>query len=196
MLDPDFKKSPGLGRQEVAMEVFWIFFAIPSVGLLYTICIIGRERESASEICACALHPCRIHSSSRHREVLRISTKDLRYLAYKSDDLILIDLGSGLRGTPIPLPAAHILSASPDELEGLLRWLPAATGVALRGATDVCASAIQICHGIAGTAPIYILADAPAITQIYEAKPENRSTPRPDHSFFAGEQYLGRSPGV
>lgn len=161
------------------MEIFWIFFAIPSVGLLYTICIIGRERELVTRTCACALHPCSIHSPSRHREVLRISTKDLRYLAYKSDDLILIDLGPRFRETPIPLPAAHILSISPDELEGLLRWLPAATSVALCGATDACASAFQICHRISGTAPIYVLTEAPGIAQTYEAKQVNRSTLQP-----------------
>ena len=163
------------------MEIFWIFFAIPSVGLLYTICIIGRERESAQGTCACELRPCRIHSSHRHREVLRISTKDLRHLAYKSDDLILIDLRPPSAAMPIPLPTAHILSVSPDELRDLLRWLPPATSAAVCGGeTDVVyASAIQACHGISGTAPIYILAETPALNPTYEPKPENRSAFQP-----------------
>jgi hypothetical protein len=161
------------------MEIFWIFFAIPSAGLLYTICIIGRERESVPGTCACEPHPCRVHSSHRHREVLRISTKDLRYLAYKSDDLILIDLRPPSEATPIPLPTTHILSASPDQLRGLLRWLPPATSAALCGGGDVCALAIQACRGISGTAPIYVLTETPVISQTYQAKPENRSAFQP-----------------
>ena len=149
------------------MQIFWIFFALPTLGLLYTICIIGRESEPVQETCTCALHPCYIHAPRRHREVLRISTKDLRYLAYKSDDLILVDLGPRLRGTPVPLPPAHILSISPNELQGLLRWLPPATSLALCGDTDVCDSAIQACRGISGTAPIYILAESAGFAHPY-----------------------------
>jgi hypothetical protein len=180
MLCPGFVNALNWYWQEAAMEIFWIFFAIPTVGLLYTICIIGRERRSAQGTCACELSPCRIHSSNRHREVLRISTKDLRYLAYKSDDLILIDLRPPLEATPIPVPTAHILSVSPDELRDLLRWLPPATSAAVCGETDVvCASAIQACRGISGTAPIYILAETPALNRTYESKPENRSALQP-----------------
>jgi hypothetical protein len=166
------------------MEIFWIFFAMPALGLLYTACVIGRDRESVPHTCACSLDPSYIRStaamtSRKHREVRRISTQDLRYLVYKSDDLILIDLRPPLAAKPIPLPAAHILSVSPDELEGLLRWLPPATSAALWGGTYACASAAQVCHGISGTAPIYVLAEAPEIAEPHEANPWSRSALQP-----------------
>jgi hypothetical protein len=171
------------------VEIFWVFLAMPALGLLYTAFVIGRDGEWVPGTCACSLHPSSLHSTAgmpsnvnKQREVKPISTKNLRYLVYKSDDLILIDLRLPFRATPIPLPAAHILFVSPPDLRGLLRWLPPATSVALYGETDVCASAIQICRGIPGTAPIYVLTETLAyseIAQTYEAKQENRSAFQP-----------------
>jgi hypothetical protein len=146
------------------MGIFWVLFAMPALGLLYTACVIIRDGRSVSGTGPYPLHSPSLHSTagmtsdvSSYREVRQISTKDLRSLAHKSDDLILVDLRLRSEREPISFHVAHVLFVSSNDLVDLLCWLPPASSVVLYGGTDRCTSAIRVGQGIFGTAPIYVL---------------------------------------
>jgi hypothetical protein len=171
------------------MEIFWLLFAMPVLGLLYTACVIVHDGRCAPETGA---HPLRSQSLDStagmawdvgsYREVKQITARELKCLVYKPEDLILVDLRPRSETSPISFPVANVLFASPSDLVNLLYWLPPATSAVLYGGTATCAQAIQVGHGISGTAPIYVLSEAPIYSMVAqetsEAKLESGSAPR------------------
>jgi hypothetical protein len=96
--------------------------------------------------------------SRTRRHVRWITPQELPVLLHRFENVIVVDLRSEKRLRPTLFSASHVLPASPDQLNDLLPWLPADTGVVLCGPPDLCKRLLLKIRYLTGSAPIYVLA--------------------------------------
>jgi hypothetical protein len=146
------------------MVLFWILAAMPVLGLLYTACVILRDGDSIPPVWMYELQPSRssaafVSGLPCRRPIKRISTNEIAYVVQDGHDVILIDLRPQVERLPVPFAQSQILHATPTQLESLLRWLPAASSVAVYGCARESDRIIRIAHSISGSAPLYVLSE-------------------------------------
>jgi len=76
------------------------------------------------------------------------------------EDLLVLDLRADARWAPFPVPNADVLPVRPDELPGILAWLPSSQRVVFYGVRDPWISAIEKSPSMAGCTPAFLLDDS------------------------------------
>ncbi|MGB6858957.1 MAG: hypothetical protein WBE03_18950 [Terracidiphilus sp.] len=88
-----------------------------------------------------------------------ISIGEFREVLLKCGDLIVIDLRGNVFGDPFPISTVFVLPVAPNELIGVLEWIPTDRTVVFYGASDCCISMIEKGSFMRGSAPLYVLND-------------------------------------
>jgi hypothetical protein len=89
-----------------------------------------------------------------------MSAREFEGLVQRSDDVMVIDLGSNSIGKPVEFHAPHVLFIQQRELLDVLHWAPSSSSVVLYGPHDVCASTIPTIRKVSGAAPVYLLSES------------------------------------
>lgn len=137
------------------MNIVWVLFVMPALALFYAACV--TVRDSSVGLKARIATP---QLSDLHRRIERISMKDADHLMQDSQDMILIDLRPDWGRTPIPFPVANILFVPPNQLDGILSWLPSASSVALYCTSECYFGVMRTVLHLSGSAPVYLLSES------------------------------------
>lgn len=151
-----------------------MFFAMPVLALCYTIYVVSIEGKAKRFAYVTPLRSPTIFystadstsSSQSRREIKWISTKEFEVLLRTSNEIIFIDLRPEARREPIPFSLAHILYVDSSQLPEILKWLPAESSAVLYGTSDLCTSALWSTGSISGSAPFYVLTEAPMHSEV------------------------------
>jgi hypothetical protein len=95
------------------------------------------------------------------RKISWISAREFEALVQRSDDVILIDLGSKSIGKPAEFKCSHVLFIEPGGMLDVLRWAPPSSRIVVYGPHEVCTSAISTVSKVSGAAPVYFLPEGP-----------------------------------
>lgn len=150
------------------MQWIWVLVAMPLAGLLCFAYVIGREGgvrapNYVGQV-AKALLPSIWEgglSLRGKRKISWISAREFEALVQRSEDVILIDLGSKSLGKPAEFKCSHVLFIEQGGMLDVLRWSPPSSRIVMYGPRDVCESAIPTVSRVSGAAPVYLLAEGP-----------------------------------
>jgi hypothetical protein len=155
------------------MNWIWVLVAMPLASLVCFVYMIGRERgqnaPSYAGRVARAIVPIALKSGllpQGKRRISWISAREFKALVQRSDDVIVIDLGSNCAEKPTELHAPHVLLIQQRGLLDVLQWSPSSSSVVLYGPHDVCASTIPIIRKVSGDAPVYLLSESPVSVRV------------------------------
>jgi len=150
------------------MNWIWVLVAMPLASLLCFVYMIGRQgwRDAPSSVdrVARAIVPIALKSGllpQGKRKICWISDREFKALVQRSDDVIVIDLGSNCTEMPTELYAPHVLLIQQRGLLDVLQWSPSSSSVVLYGPRDMCASSIPTIRKVSGFAPVYLLPEGP-----------------------------------
>jgi hypothetical protein len=150
------------------MQWIWVLVAMPLAGLLCFVYVIGREGGLRAPNYvgqgAKALLPNIGEgglSLRGKRKITWISAREFEALIQRSEDVILIDLGSKSIGNQAEFKCSHVLFIEPGGMLDVLRWSPPSSRIVVYGPHDVCTSAISTVSKVSGAAPVYFLAEGP-----------------------------------
>lgn len=101
-------------------------------------------------------------ASEGRRGLERISAGEFTELLAKSEDLLLIDLRPASQSGPLPVRAPHTVRVRTNQLEEVLRRLPANRSAVFYGASDLSVFMIMTSLYMRGSAPLYVLRTEPA----------------------------------
>jgi hypothetical protein len=146
------------------MNWIWVLVAMPLASLLCFVYMIGRQggknAPSYADRVAKAIAPIALRNRLLRqggRKISWMSAREFEGLVQRSDDVMVIDLGSNSIGKPVEFHAPHMLFIQQRELLDVLRWAPSSSSVVLYGPHDVCASTIPIIRRVPGAAHVYLL---------------------------------------
>jgi hypothetical protein len=139
---------------------------MPLAGLLCFVYLISRENPQGAPSyvgqVAKAIVPKTWKSGFSlrgNRKISWISVREFEALVQRSEDVILIDLGSKALGKPSDLKCPHVLFIESGGMLDVLRWAPPSSRIVVYGPRVDCAEAIQTVNKVSGAAPVYLLAE-------------------------------------
>jgi len=150
------------------MQWIWVLVGMPLAGLLCFAYLIGREGVRGLNYVgqvAKAFAPNKWAgglSLRGKRKISWISASEFEALVQRSEDVILIDLGSKSVGHAFEFRAPHVLFIEQGEMLEVLRWAPPSSRIVVYGPYDMCNSMIPAVNSVSGAAPVYLLAEGSA----------------------------------
>jgi hypothetical protein len=154
------------------MQWIWVLVGMPLVGLLCFVFLMSRGNALGAQnyvgLAAKAVLPSIWDGSlSLHgkRKISWISSREFEALVYRSEDVILIDLGPKSIGRPSDFKCSHVLFIEQEGMIDVLRWSPPSSRIVVYGPREQCAAAIQTVNKVSGAAPVYLLAEVPGSSQ-------------------------------
>lgn len=156
------------------MDFLWALIALALGFLLYPawqlVRSVGRgsPRIFAPPPVSPAAKGGKIHafSGGQIRNLEWVSMGQFTNLLAESNDLVVIDLRPESQHLRLRLPAAQVLTISPDELPEVLEWLPRNRSAAFCGASGTALSVIRASSRMRGSAPLYVLKDGSAWAEV------------------------------
>ena len=99
-------------------------------------------------------------SERQRRQAKWITLREFEALLKRAPrDFIVIDLRPDAPRSPFPAADVFVLAVAPNELTGVLEWLPADRSAAFCGISDLGVARVQTSSAMEGSAPFYFLAD-------------------------------------
>ncbi len=148
------------------MQWIWVLVGMPLAGLLCFVYVIflGDAEGAPSQVgqVAKAVLPdiwLGGLSLRGKRKISWISAREFEALVQRSEDVILIDLGSKCIGNPADFKCSHVLVIEPGGMLDVLRWSPPSSRIVVYGPRDECAATIPTVSRVSGAAPVYLLAE-------------------------------------
>ena len=155
------------------MNWIWVLVAMPLASLLCFFYLIsrpgGRNAPNHAGRVASAIAPIALKSGLLRRgkrKIGWISAREFEGLVQRSDDVIIVDLGSNSIGKPVEFHAPHVLFIQQRGLLDVLQWSPSSSSLVLYGPHDVCASTIPTIKKVSGAAPVYLLSEKPNSSRV------------------------------
>jgi hypothetical protein len=150
------------------MQSMWILIAMPLAGLLCAVIVVARDggmrAPSQGGLVAKNHLPSiqEVRSPRRpRRKISWISGEEFEELVQKSEDVILIDLGSLTLGDPNEFNCSGTLLIEPRDMPDVLFWSPPSSQIVVYGPRRTCTSVLPMISKVPGTAPVYLLSQGP-----------------------------------
>jgi hypothetical protein len=148
------------------MQWIWVLVGMPLAGLLCFVYVISRGNALGAPNyvgqVAKAVLPSIWEgglSLRGNRKISWISAREFEALVQRSEDVILIDLGSKSTGRPSEFKCSHVLFIESGGMIDVLRWSPPSSRIVIYGPRDKCAAAIPTVSKVSGAAPVYLLVE-------------------------------------
>jgi hypothetical protein len=150
------------------MQWILIFIALPLAGLACSVfeglrAGSGKATRHAGLV-AKAFFPAfpksRLYPRCKHK-IDWISAQEFQAWAHKSNDVILIDLGSQTLGDPAEFRCPDVLLIEPRELQDVLFWAPPTSRIVVYGPRYMCVSVIPKISEVPGATPVHFLSESP-----------------------------------
>jgi hypothetical protein len=148
------------------MPWIWVLEALPLAGLLCFIYLIAREGglrapNHVGQISKAFVPSMWLGGLSLRgkRKISWISAREFEALVQRSEDVILIDLGSKSIENQSEFKCPHVLFIERGSMLDVLRGSPPASRIVVYGPRDACTSVIPTVRKVPGAAPVYLLAE-------------------------------------